>query len=116
MTDPRVIVRAVAAFHGLSMDELLRPNRQQGRVRARWEAMWQLRASGLSLPAVGRAMGGMHHTTVLHGLRMADRLMEKRRRWLSILPVDRPADWVGRLLMLHSINRAELVVAQGAGL
>lgn len=69
------ILKAVAWQHQLSVAELLSPIRQKRYVRARWEAMHLLKVtpkpsgSMRSLPEIGRLMGGMDHTSVLHGLR-----------------------------------------------
>lgn len=69
------ILKAVAWRHDMTVAELLSPSRQQRYVRARWDAMYELkttpRIGGIfrSLPEIGRQMGGLDHTTVLHGLR-----------------------------------------------
>jgi chromosomal replication initiation ATPase DnaA len=38
-------------------------------VDARNEAAWLLRKLDWSLPAIGRFLGGKHHTTIMHGIR-----------------------------------------------
>jgi len=35
---------------------------------------WRLREAGWSLPRIGYSLGGRDHTTVLHGLREAEKL------------------------------------------
>lgn len=53
------------------------PRQMRGRGRHRWFVLRRrfiarkMRAEGYSLPAIGRALGGRHHTTVLHYLRAA---------------------------------------------
>ncbi len=117
MTDTRAIVRAVAASHGLSVSAMLAPNRCRRRVLVRWEAMFRLRVIGLSLPEIGQALGGLHHTTVLTGLRRLAKLMEAKREWFTTAPASEiVGNWMGRLWLLTAVvGRVELV-AMGAGL
>lgn len=70
------VVADVAARHGITPGELLGPRRLRHLIIPRQEAMYLLRAikasDGLpkySLPAIGIALGGRDHTTVLHGVR-----------------------------------------------
>ncbi len=68
----RSIVEAVAARFNLSLDALMAPTRSaQPTALARQEAYRQCRAAGASLPKIGRFFG-RDHTTVLHGIRMAE--------------------------------------------
>ena len=60
-------------------------------------AMWVCReATGASYPEIGKAMGGFHHTTVLHAVRRVDRtpvLLERGRSILAGSPwVVRPVE------------------------
>lgn len=117
MNRAREIIAEVAALHGLSVAKFLTPDRRRCRAHARWEAMARLRAADLSLPEIGQALGGMHHTSVIHGLRGLRQLALKRLQWMAIAPLARDdKDWVGRSI-LHGARagRAELVSA-GAGL
>lgn len=69
------ILSEVAWRHDMSVAEMLSPNRERRYARARWDAMHLLREmprnGGFirSLTEIGRLMGGMDHTTVLHGIR-----------------------------------------------
>jgi hypothetical protein len=70
------ILRAVAAFFGLSVLELISARRDQNLVDARHIAMHLAKTlAGRSLPHIGRRMGGRDHTTVLHGARKVERAL-----------------------------------------
>ncbi|MGH7748959.1 MAG: helix-turn-helix domain-containing protein, partial [Candidatus Dormibacteria bacterium] len=65
-----LIQEAVAAFYGLSVDELRGPQRTRDVVVPRQVAMFLVREeTASSLPAIGRAFGGRDHTTVHHACR-----------------------------------------------
>ncbi len=85
-------VEAVAAAFGVAASELRGRSRQRHLVEARQVAMYVLReATDLSLPAIGRALGGRDHTTVMHGLeRIRERLAHSptlRNRVADLLEV-----------------------------
>ena len=62
-------VETVAVALGVPGSELRGRSRQRHLVEARQVAMYALReGTDLSLPAIGRALGGRDHTTVMHGL------------------------------------------------
>lgn len=64
------IAKEVADRHGLTLDDLVGPLRDQKRSRARHEAMYIIRNStNYSLPRIASLFGDRDHTTVLHGLR-----------------------------------------------
>lgn len=64
------IACAVAKAHGFTFRELVSRRRHRGLVRARWHAMWEIKNNTpLSYPEIGRVLGGLDHTTVLHGVR-----------------------------------------------
>lgn len=67
----RAVVEYVAKRHGISLGEIT------GRQTARQIAMFVIRDScpHLSLPQIGRALGGRDHTTVIHALRKIESLM-----------------------------------------
>lgn len=66
----KMIAYQTAKKHGLTIHELLSPRRQRKIVIARHEAMWRcVKETSLSLPQIGRILGGKDHTTVLHGVR-----------------------------------------------
>jgi chromosomal replication initiation ATPase DnaA len=57
--------------------------------------MWVARdATGASYPSIGEAMGGMHHTSVLHGVRRVEatpRLLAQARDILGRVGAERTA-------------------------
>lgn len=66
----REILEEVAAKHGLRVDDLRSKSRLHVLVAARQEASFRLRTElGLSLPAIGRLLGGRDHTTILHAVK-----------------------------------------------
>lgn len=67
---PRVIISAVAAHYGLTVAALRRAGQRGDEMtaRARRIAFYLCRRhTRASFPEIGRAFGGMHHTTVLAG-------------------------------------------------
>lgn len=61
------IMAAAAAFFTVSIEDLRGPRKAKALAQARQIAMYLCRElTHLSLPAIGRAFGGRHHTTVLH--------------------------------------------------
>jgi Bacterial dnaA protein helix-turn-helix len=67
------IKRAVAHYYGVPAGSLGDEARAARLVRARHVAMFLVREwTGASLPVIGRAFGGKHHTSVLHGLRKVE--------------------------------------------
>lgn len=69
--DARTIVREVAKKHGLAPAHLRGISRRAIIVRGRQEAYYRLytECPDLSMPQIGRYLGGRDHTTVLHGIR-----------------------------------------------
>lgn len=66
----KMILREVADKHGVSLVDLMSKRRGRGVVAARHEAMYRMRyETTMSLPQIGRRMGGRDHSTVLHGIR-----------------------------------------------
>lgn len=64
------IVGEVCEKHGIDWLDLASVRRHKGLPEARFEAMYRMRyETTMSLPAIGRKLGGRHHTTVLHGIR-----------------------------------------------
>jgi len=59
------ILDAVGARFGVTWDELLSKSRIAHIVAARHVASWLMRRSGMSYPAIGRALGGRDHTTAM---------------------------------------------------
>ena len=70
----REIARAVAVKHKIGFNELISGRRSRYIVLARQEAYWRCRnETTLSLPQIGRFLGGKDHTTVLHGIRPSEK-------------------------------------------
>jgi hypothetical protein len=76
----RAILQQTAADHGLPVAVMLEKSRSPDRVAARFDAMRRLRSitrldgkPRFSLPQIGAVLG-MHHTTVLNGLRRIEAL------------------------------------------
>lgn len=64
------ILDEVCAKHGMTRAQVLSVRRAVPIVAARHEAMYRLsKETSMSLPAIGRRMGGKDHTTVLHAIR-----------------------------------------------
>ena len=77
------IIRETAEAHYLEPEALMLKARQGEIARARHEAMYRLRHElrKPSYPLIGKWLGGLDHTTVLHGVRRhAERLAEEGAR------------------------------------
>jgi chromosomal replication initiator protein len=73
------VQQVVAAYFGLSMSEMLGPNRTLRIVRPRQIAMFLAKTEGLhSFPEIGKVFG-RDHTTILHAVRTIQELMETDR-------------------------------------
>jgi len=66
----RAIIAQVCQKYRLSKTTIRSHRRSRYIIQARYEAMWRMKEeTTLSLPQIGRIMGGFDHTTVLHGCR-----------------------------------------------
>lgn len=66
----RIIIRACTVFK-VSRKEIFSDRRNRDIVFARQFVMyWAVRRTSLSLPQIGKKIGGRDHTTVLHGARV----------------------------------------------
>ena len=75
-TAERILAVATAHFD-LARDELTGPRRDARVVTPRQIAMYLMRQdAGLTLPEIGRVLGGRDHTTVLHGCRKIERRLQ----------------------------------------
>lgn len=64
------IADQVCARHGIGRNDLLSKSRRPAIVHIRWEFMWRARhETCASYPAIGAFLGGMDHTSVLHGVK-----------------------------------------------
>lgn len=70
ISQAETIIRQVQAKHKLGRGEMLGRQRSARVVLARQEAAWRMkRETTLSLPQIGRKLGGRDHTTILHNIR-----------------------------------------------
>lgn len=70
-TMAQTIIHECAEKYGVRVEDLKGPRRQRNLIPARHEAMYRLKEEMpmLSLPQIGRMLGGRDHTTVLYGAR-----------------------------------------------
>lgn len=62
------VVRQVALLRGVTVRNVLGPRRWRELVAVRREIAVILASMGLSYPAIGRALGGRHHTSAMYYL------------------------------------------------
>lgn len=76
---PLEVATIAAAVCGLNLAAMCRTSREQHRVRARWIAAWAIKkyCGTTSYPEIGRVLGGLHHTTVLGGVRRLEELITR---------------------------------------
>lgn len=73
---PDLIIRTVADYFGLQASDLKSQGRARGVTIPREIAMWLMRRhTGASLVAIGHALGGRGHSTILSGLRHIEKVM-----------------------------------------
>lgn len=72
------IVAEVATHLGVTPDELLSPSRNRVMVRGRQYVMWKARQEGHTLAQIARKTK-RHHTTVMSGISVMQRIMSGRR-------------------------------------
>jgi chromosomal replication initiator protein len=76
---PQLILEESARYFGLSVDDLVSPNRSRPLTTARHVAMYIMReCSGQSLVKIGDTFGGRDHTTARHGILKIERDMRAR--------------------------------------
>ena len=75
--EAKPIIHEVADQHGLFYADLIGPSRERHIAWPRQEAMWRIRQAcpHISLPGIGRLLGGRDHTTILHGIRAHEKRM-----------------------------------------
>src|SRR5690606_16379288 len=78
-TTTRAIITMVCAKHGVTRDELMSGSRERHIVKCRQECCYEIRrrvkvaGRPISLPRIGRALGGLDHTTVLSSIRVHEK-------------------------------------------
>ncbi|HVZ11128.1 MAG TPA: chromosomal replication initiator protein DnaA [Candidatus Paceibacterota bacterium] len=66
-TSPQSVLKAVADFYNISLNDLLKRSRKKEVVRPRQITMFLLRdETKLSFPEIGQKLGGRDHSTVIH--------------------------------------------------
>jgi chromosomal replication initiator protein len=86
---PPQIIDAVAIFYNTSPDALTGPDRTKDIALSRQVAMYLIREeTDASLPAVGEALGGRDHTTIMYGYKKIADMIERddslRRQVIAI--------------------------------
>jgi chromosomal replication initiator protein len=76
----QLILEESAKYFGLSVEDLVSPNRSRPLTTARHVAMYLMReCSGQSLVKIGDTFGGRDHTTARHGILKIERDMRDRK-------------------------------------
>lgn len=71
------ILKAVSEHYSLRMSDLLSPRRARAVARPRQMAMYLSKVlTSCSLPDIGRKFGGRDHTTIIHGIRKIEELLQ----------------------------------------
>ena len=79
-TTPKDILKNVAEFYGVSVDEILAKNRKKDIVKPRQIAMYLMRDEiKSSFPSIGERVGGRDHTTAMHAYEKISREMESNK-------------------------------------
>ncbi len=66
-TTPKDILKNVADFYGVKVEDLINKNRRREFVKPRQIAMYLMRTEiGSSFPSIGKWLGGRDHTTAMH--------------------------------------------------
>jgi chromosomal replication initiator protein len=88
-TTSTAIINEVAAFYGMTVDDLCGQTRKSAVAKARQIAMYICREqTDLSLPKIGELFGGRDHTTVLYAYRkVREDLNRKRETYTHITEI-----------------------------
>ena len=74
------IIHEVCQRYGILKQDLISGTRQRHIAKPRQECMFRLsNEMGMSLPQIGRILGGRDHTTVLHGIRAHEATLQSKR-------------------------------------
>lgn len=93
---PEQILNAVATHYRVPLADLVGPKREKTIVRPRQIAMYMMREeTQLSLPEIGRVLGGRDHTTVMYGCDKISKELEQnsdlQQEIASVWHILRPA-------------------------
>jgi len=81
-----VIQKYVADYYRLRPNELKTRNNAKSVARPRQIAMYLCKnLTNASLPEIGRSFGGKHHSTVIHSIKMVEKLKENDRDFNNLL-------------------------------
>jgi chromosomal replication initiation ATPase DnaA len=73
----RGVLRTTARYYGMALDELMSDRRTQPLVRRRQVAMYvAYRMTGRGAPFIAYYMGRRHRTTIRHGVRVIEALLD----------------------------------------
>lgn len=73
----KVILRQVADKYDVTVADICSAKRHKQITPARYEAAYRMRyEADMSLPQIGKRLGGRDHTTALHGIRMHEAFLE----------------------------------------
>jgi chromosomal replication initiation ATPase DnaA len=72
------IARAIAKLHRISFTDLCSHRRAAHLVAARQHAMYEIKKNTkMSLPAIGKILGGRDHTTIIHGIKQHEKRLKE---------------------------------------
>ena len=84
MTTGGIVAAEVAAFYGVTVEDLVGPSKLAHILRARVALYRALKENGWSPAAIGKFVGGRDRTTVLKVLNPSpSRRRESKRHWLG---------------------------------
>lgn len=70
------LIAMVTGHYGVCQHKVFGPSRHRSIVRPRMVAAYVChKASGKPLKVIGRALGGRHHTTIMHSIRWVEQAM-----------------------------------------
>ena len=73
----KLIQQTVAQFYGINEEYMIAKSKEPRIVRPRWMAMYLARQlTPMSYPELGRRFGGKDHSTVIHGVRRMEQLIQ----------------------------------------
>lgn len=118
----KVILQQVSEKHGVAIRDICSAKRDKYITPARYEAAYRMRHEAkMSLPQIGKRLGGRDHTTALHGIRMHEAFLTGRdpdkpikREWTKP-----PRFWTeemrSRAICLRSMGKSNDEIASAIG-